>query len=182
MKKMLSILLCLGVLFVLFGCDRDNGDNNLSKTQPPTTSDTASTTAASEQKSVHTSDDNTDKYTDVSKIVIYKDGGMRYDITDEEEILKICSYYDKVHGELAEKKTYNDYAHTSEHTDREIRFFRGSFIVGILHLTNNGRYAVENGGQLEFYVPSENDYNAYINFFDEIFYSQEYPYTDVYTR
>ena len=190
MKKTLSMLLCLLLLLLTLGCERDDSaalSSNASsdiKTSGTTSSSTTSL-AKYEQPPIMTPLDN-DKYPTVSHITIYKSGGMRYDITDRKEIEKICDYYKAVKGSYDETRDSLYGLPSGEAIDREIRFCSGGYadqkILGTLCLTTAGRYALQNGSACDFYLPSESDFEAYKNYFDEIFSSQDQPYMDVYTR
>ena len=192
MKKTLAMLLCLLLLLLSLGCGRDDS-GALSSTIPPvtktpdTTSASATTLAKYEQPPVMPPLEN-DKYPNVSHITIYKNSGMRYDITDRKEIEKICDYYKDIKGSFEETRDslFDLLISNGEHVDREIRFFFGGYAeqkrLGTLCLTTAGRYAFENGGDFDIYQPSESDFEAYKNYFDEIFSSQDQPYMDVYTR
>ncbi len=190
MKKTLSMLLCLLLLLLPLGCGRD--DSGASSSTIPSVTKTPDKTSASatnlakyEQPPVMTPLEN-DKYPTVSHITIYKSGGMRYDITDRKEIEKICDYYKAIKGSFAETRESLYGLSKGEHVDREIRFCSGGYadqkILGTLCLTTAGRYALENGSACDLYQPNESDFEAYKNYFDEIFSSQDQPYMDVYTR
>ncbi len=196
MKKTLLILLCLALSLLSIGCaTEDIGENN--KTSSPTSS---ATTPPSSTTGVPTTDAvqyeqppiqaplEDDKYPTVSHITIYKNQGMRYDITDRNEIKEICDYYKAVSGEFSE--TVVSISDLPGDTDREIRFFTGGYkdeeALGFLILTSE-RYILYNVGGYnvggyDIYIPTESDAEAYKNYFDEIFASQKQPYKDVYTR
>lgn len=190
MKKTLAMLLCLLLLLLPLGCGSDDIGASSSTIPPVTktpdkTSASATTLAKYEQPPVMTPLEN-DKYRAVSHITIYKNSGMRYDITDRKEIEKICDYYKTIKGSFAETRDSFYNLPKGESVDREIRFCFGGYseqkILGILCLTTAGRYIFQNGSTFDFYQPNESDFEAYKNYFDEIFSSQDQPYMDVYTR
>jgi hypothetical protein len=190
MKKFLSLFLCFVVSLLLIGCvtDKNNGfstSSNSATTQEVTTSATNEAVAKYEQPPVQSPLEN-DKYPTVSHITIYKNGGMRYDITDRKEIERICDYYMAIEGDFVETRVSICDLPNEERVEREIRFFMGGYedqkILGSIQMTNKGRYCLSRDGVFDIYLPEVNDAVSYQNYFDDIFSSQTQPYMDVFTR
>ncbi len=190
MKKLSVLFLCFVTLFLLIGCGTDKSDSPSTPsgsvtTQSATTSAATEDIAKYEQPPVQSPLEN-DKYPTVSHITIYKNGGMRYDITDRQEIEKICDYYIAIEGTFVETKASIYDLPNEEKVEREVRFFMGGYedqkILGSLQMTNKGRYCLSRDGVFDIYLPEVNDAVSYQNYFDDIFSSQTQPYMDVFTR